>query len=116
VPTDVELGPDGAFHVTSLPGGPGLPGTGSVWRVDPSSGATTQVAGGLSSAVDLAIADDGTMFVAELFDGRVSKIVGGAPVPYLAIDGPTAVEFGPDGVMYVATGVVAPGAVYTVTP
>ena len=116
VPTDVELGPDGAYYVTSLPGGPELPGTGTVWRIDPATGAMTQVAGGLSFAVDLAIADDGTMYVAQLFDGVVSQIVGGAPVPYLEIPGPTAIEFGPDGTMYVATGLVGPGAVYRVTP
>lgn len=110
VPTDVEIGPDGHLYVTSLPGGPEIPGTGSVWRIDPATGAMEQVASGLISAVDLAIADDGTLYVAELFAGRISKIVGGLPEEHVAINFPSAVEIGPDGVMYAATAPAVVGA------
>ena len=121
VPTDVEIGPDGHLYVTSLPGGPGIPGSGSVWRIDPATGAMAQVAGGLTSAVDLAIADDGTIYVAEMFASRISKIVGGAPVEHVAIDIPAAVEIGPDGYLYASTApaaaeVPAPGLVVRINP
>ena len=121
VPTDVEIGPDGHLYVSSLPGGPEAPGSGSVWRIDPTTGAMDQVATGLTSAVDLAIADDGTIYVAEMFASRISKIVGGVPVEHVAIDIPSAVEIGPDGYLYAANapavvGAPAPGSVVRIDP
>ena len=110
VPTDVEIGPDGYLYVTSLPGGPEIPGSGSVWRIDPHSGDMAQVAGGLTSAVDLAIADDGTIYVAELFAGLISEIVGGAPVPVVELPFPAAIDIGPDGYLYAATAPAIVGA------
>jgi hypothetical protein len=83
VPTDVEVGPDGHYYVTSLPGFPEELGAASVWRIHRSTGAVTLVADGLSFAVDLAISRDGTIYVAELladpatFTGRISTISGG---------------------------------------
>ncbi|MFA9443962.1 ScyD/ScyE family protein [Egicoccus sp. AB-alg6-2] len=83
VPTDVEVGPDGHYYVSSLPGGPELPGSGSVFRVHRKTGEVTQVATGFTMAVDLAISRDGTIYVAELatdfeaMTGRISKIRNG---------------------------------------
>lgn len=116
VPTDVEVGPDGDYWVTSLPGGPELPGSGSVWRIDAGSGATTQVATGLDSAVDLAVAGDGTVYVAELFANRISTVVGSTVTPFVDVPLPAALEFGPDGTLYAAIGAFGNGAVVTITP
>lgn len=116
VPTDVEVGPDGDLWVTSLPGGPGLPGTGSLWRVDPTSGDVEMVTAGLSDAVDLAIADDGTVFVAELFQDRISTVVDGVVAPFAEVPLPAAIEFGPDGQLYAAIDAFGNGAVVTITP
>jgi len=117
VPTDVEVGPDGFWYVSSLPGGPELPGTGSVFRVNPDNGAVSLVARGFSGAVDLAVADDGTIYVAELNANRISSISNGLVSPVVDLFSPGAVEVADDGTVYATTGVFGPsGAVVIVTP
>ena len=96
VPTDVEVGPGGSLYVTSLPGGPedpSLGARGSVLKVNPWNGRTTTVATGFAAATNLAVSPNGTIYVAELFGGQVSKVVRGAPVPVAAVDSPAAVEW-----------------------
>lgn len=80
VPTGVEAGPDGMLYVTTLPGGPEDPALGAraaVHRIDPATGDLTTVAGGLLTATGLAVADNGDIYVAELFAGRISRIPAG---------------------------------------
>lgn len=108
VPTDVEVGPRGDYYVSTLPGFPEAPGTGSVFRVDRRSGEVTLVASGFTGAVDLAVARDGTVYVAELFAGQLSKVVHGEVVATLPLDSPGAVEVGRDGTVYATTGVFGP--------
>lgn len=104
VPTDVEVGPDGSYYVSILPGGPELPGNGEVRRIDPATGQVSTVASGLTSAVDLAVADDGTIYVAELFAFRISRIVGATPEPHANAPFPSALEIDRDGTLYAAVG------------
>ena len=52
-----EIGPDGNYYVSSLPGFPESPGAGSVFRIDRSSGSVTQIATGFTGATDLAVAE-----------------------------------------------------------
>ncbi|MET0990609.1 MAG: ScyD/ScyE family protein [Glaciihabitans sp.] len=102
VPTDVEVGKDGYLYVTTLPGGPEGPelgARGSVYRVDRSTGETELVATGFGGATGLALADDGTIFVAELFGGpegtgQVSILTPGSdtPEPLIALTAPAALE------------------------
>ncbi|PRY70011.1 hypothetical protein B0I08_101133 [Glaciihabitans tibetensis] len=101
VPTDVEYGPDGYLYVTTLPGGPedpSLGGRGSVYRVDPATGESELVATGFAGATGLAVADNGTVFVAELFGGdgtgQISYLAPGsdAPALLLTVASPAAVE------------------------
>ncbi len=103
VPTDVELGPDGQLYVTGLPGGPedaSFGARGVVFRVDPDTGEAAVVASGFLGATGLAIADDGSIYVAELFGNKVSKVVGGGPETVAEVDAPAAIESF-DGKLYV---------------
>lgn len=107
VPTDVNMGRDGMLYVTSLPGGPEddtLGANGSVFRVDPVTGEATKVAGGLAGAVDLAVAGNGDIYVAELFGNRISLIPAGSD---------TAEHF--RGVLQPGAVQVAPGHLYATT-
>lgn len=116
VPTDIEVGPDGMWYVSSLPGSPELPGYGAVYRVNPGNGAVNLVARGFSGAVDLAVADDGTIYVAELNANRISSISNGVISP-VDVFSPGAIEIGADGTIYATTGVFGPsGNVVIVTP
>jgi hypothetical protein len=124
VPTDVELGPDGMLYVSSLAGGPEDPefvaqlgGTGGVFRVNPSTGSAVRLASGLAGAVDLAVAPDGTVYVAELFGGRISRISGGTATTVVEVPLPGALEYA-NGTLYATIGALPPanGAVVMIAP
>jgi sugar lactone lactonase YvrE len=115
VPTDVEVGPDGNYYVSSLPGFPEAPGTGSVFRVT-RSGSVEMVATGFSGAVDLAVADDGTIYVAELFGGQISQIVDGDVSVLVEVSEPAAVEVAADGTLYATIDAFGNGRVVIITP
>ncbi len=104
VPTDVEKGPNGKLYVTTLPGGPEDPSLGAraaVYRVNPENGNVKKVASGLLSATGIAVADNGTLFVTELFGGRIAKIKpGGEPKTYLGTALPGDVELRSNGDLY----------------
>jgi sugar lactone lactonase YvrE len=103
VPTDVEIGPDGNYYVSTLPGAPELPGTSKVFRINYATGALSVVAKGLTSSTDLAVADDGTIYVTELFAFELATIAPGSKTPTSTqfISCPTAVEIS-GGDVYVA--------------
>ena len=91
VPTDVELGPDGWLYVSSLPGGPedgSLGAQGRVYKVNPKTGKVKIVADGFISTVDVAVASNGDVYVAELFTGRIKQIKAGSSKakPFAAAD------------------------------
>jgi hypothetical protein len=124
VPTDVEVGPDGHYYVSSLPGAPEAPGAGSVWRINSRTGALTQVASGFSGAVDIAVAADGTIYVAELFAGQISAIAPGGSTSVIVPPNddpesplePVALEIGPKGTLYATFGLEGPGVLVSITP
>ncbi len=120
VPTDVEVGPEGMLYVTSLPGGPEgespLGPLGGVFTVNPGTGSVSQIGSGFFGATDLAVADNGDVYVTELYINTVSMLSGGGPVPVASIPEAVAVEYA-KGKLYVAGGVFGgPGEVVTVTP
>lgn len=113
VPTDVERGPDGKLYVSTLPGGPEDPSLGaraSVYRVDPKTGKVKKVAGGLLSATGLAVDARGTIFVSELFRGRIAKIKPGASTPsgFLQAPLPGDVEVRSNGDVYATINALPP--------
>jgi len=101
VPTDVELGPDGNLYVTTLGGGLGeqMP-VGSVYRITPSSGAVSKMAGGLMSPVGIAIDPTGTAYISLLFPGLIMKQpLGGDASVFAEVPFPGDVEVH-DGTLY----------------
>ena len=110
VPTDVEVGKDGWLYVTTLPGGPedpSFPPRGGVWKVNPWNGDATQLAGGLAGATNLALGRHGTIYVSELFAGRVSRIDHGTVTPLIDLPSPAALEYH-HGKLYVGYDVFEP--------
>ncbi|NND04555.1 MAG: ScyD/ScyE family protein [Acidimicrobiia bacterium] len=108
VPTDIEVGPDGHYYVSTLPGGPEAPGAGAVWKVNPANGAVTLVSAGLTTPVDIAVADDGTIWVAELFGFQISTIKNGTVAPEMFAPLPGAIEIGPDGTIFAVINALPP--------
>jgi hypothetical protein len=113
VPTDVELGPDGWLYVSSLPGGPeddSLGMNGRVYKVNPKSGKVKLVASGFLGTVDLAVARNGDIYVAQLFAGMISKIKAGSDKAkdFMPAALPGAVEWTKDA-LYITTNGVPTG-------
>lgn len=106
VPTDVEVAKDGSLWVSLLPGGPedpSLGARGAVYKVNASTGAATRVAGGFLGATNLAVAPEGTVYVTELFGGKISKISrNGAVSTAATLERPLSVEVH-GGYLYVGT-------------
>ena len=81
VPTAVTVGPDGAYYVGELTGGPFPVGGANVWRVvegeDP-----TVYASGFTNIVDLGFGSDDTLYVAEIVhEGLMPVFMGEGQVP-----------------------------------
>jgi hypothetical protein len=112
VPTDVELGPDGKLYVSSLPGGPESPALGAngrVYQVNPKNGKVKLVAGGFIGTVDLAVARNGDIYVAQLFANSIAKIKAGKHKarPFMDEVAPGAVEWTKDA-LYITTNALPP--------
>ena len=145
VSTSIAVGPDGAYYAGELTGFPGSPGVSRIWRIEPGSrhvlcpsAACTQVAGGLTSVMDLAFGNDGLLYVVE-FDAlgwlAVDLASGGGPLGPVAggnvkacdvgtgictvvasgLSLPTAVTIGRDGRVWVAENSAIPGTA-TISP
>ena len=106
VPTDVERGPDGMLYVSGLSGGIA---PGAVYRVNPWTGAVSRIGFGFAGATNLAVAPDGSIYVAELFGGEISELVNGGPQPVAQVDFPAAVEWA-RGRLYASVDVFTAGA------
>ena len=104
VPTDVEWA--GRDLVGSLlPGGPedpSLGARGSVYRVSPSSGHASFVAGGFLGATNVAVGPRDRIYVAELFAGKISVIDHGTVKPYADLPGALSLVWS-KGALYAGT-------------
>jgi hypothetical protein len=110
VPTDVVLGPDGAYYVSTLSGVPFTPGAAVVFRVVPGA-APTIYAANLTQSTDLAFGPDGSLYVlqhaAAPFFGGPGSVVQIAPDGSRTIidtqgrlSRPAGLVVGPDGALY----------------
>jgi hypothetical protein len=135
VPTSVVVGPDGAYYVGQLTGGPFPVGGASVWRVVPGE-EPTKYAEGFTNIMGLGFGPDGTLYVAELVHEGLMTVFAGAGAPIGAVlsvppggGEPTVVATGEqlmalgglavdgDGAIYVSTGTLTPGGqVLKITP
>ena len=114
VPTDIELGPDGMLYATALTAAVflGAP-AGEVFQINPNTGATKLYASGFQGATGLAVTGNGTIYVAELFGNRISRVVNGHPTPFLAVNQPGDVEWDQStkpGSLYATVNVLNPKA------
>jgi sugar lactone lactonase YvrE len=134
VPTTVVQGPDGYLYVGQLTGAPFFRGSANIYRIPPHGGTPEVYLGGLTAIVDIAFAQDGTLYVVEIAsglvpgpgadpgvgNGRLKRRLPGGPVEVL-VDNlvfPAGVAVGPDGAVYVTTFGIFPGAgqVLRITP
>ncbi|HEY3831430.1 MAG TPA: ScyD/ScyE family protein [Acidimicrobiia bacterium] len=116
VPTDVEMGNDGYLYASTLPGGPedaSLGARGGVWRINPNTGAATQIATGLLGGANVAVAPDGTVYATELFGNRVDRIENGHPVEIASLPAPSGLEYA-HGKLYVSYDVMGSGKIATI--
>ena len=85
VPTAVALGPDHKYYVGQLTGFPFPLEGAKIFRVDPRTGATTEVAHGFTNIMDLEFGRDGTLYVLEIaHDGLFSPLERGRDLRDLA--------------------------------
>lgn len=111
VPTDVERGPDGMLYVSTLPGGPELPGIGArgrIWSISP-SGALRLIGRGFHDLTNIAVARGGTVFGVELSKSRISMLHSGKAVPVMSLPGVVAIEWA-QGHLYASTAPALSGA------
>jgi hypothetical protein len=111
VPTCVTLGPDGAYYVGLLTGGPFAIGVASVMRVVPGQAPTVFV-GGLTNIVDVGFGPDGRLYVLEIAANAIPNFTTGALLRIEAnnsitpiaqnLNAPGGFAFGPDGAAYVS--------------
>lgn len=97
VPTDIEIAPDGWLYVTSLPGGPEDPSLGdrgAIFKINPWTGQTKLWVENILSPTGLAVANNGDVYVASLFGGKILKFHAwkGHRTDFLTVNQPADVE------------------------
>jgi hypothetical protein len=84
VPTSLAKGPNGHIYVGGL--GAEAPGAGSVWELDPDTGAILNTYTGLFTVTGVAVGKDGSIYASELFGGDPAAEIPGQ-VTKIAPDG-----------------------------
>lgn len=116
VTVGMAVGPDGNIYVAQYGNAPYLPGSARIDRVTPAGKVTEGVVKGLTTAIDVAFAPDGTMYVlqyAAKFNPKELRYIentgglfrigkdGSAQPIVTKLMFPTALELGADGALYV---------------
>ncbi len=71
-----------------------------LYCADRATGELTTVADGLGTPVDLTLAPDGTLYVADFGANRIVRVAGGAVTQVVAAVGPNSVAVDATGVVY----------------
>lgn len=115
VPTSVVVGPDGAFYVPELTGAPFPAGGARIYRIAPGEDPYAErevYAEGFTNVIDIALGDDGSLYVLEIAANGIPAGPEGALIR-IAPDGsretildeglvsPAGVTMGNDGAIYV---------------
>jgi len=118
VPTEVEIGPDGAFYVSELTGVPFTVGAAGIYRVVPGQ-APQLFQGNFKTVIDFTFGPDGSLYVLEHSTtapgmsgpGRLTKVAanGTRTVITTALNRPTSVVVDDDGIIYVSNNGVSVG-------
>jgi hypothetical protein len=134
VPTTVTQGPDGQLYVGQLTGFPFLLGQANVYRVPAAGGAPEIYASGFTKIIDIAFAEDGSLYVLQISSaggpppqggtGSLYRVPagGGAPTTIVApgagLVAPGGIAIDRDGSIYVTNFSVSPtaGTVVKVVP
>ena len=111
VATAIAKGLDGALYVSELTGAPFPTGFARIHRIAP-DGTTTVYASGLTAVVDLAFANDGTLYALQhgscgpffACPGSIVRVTGSGPHPviYAGLSRPSGFTIGPEGAFYVS--------------
>ncbi len=118
VPTAVEVGPDGAYYVGELTGGPFPVGEARIYRVDPPNAPTVFLTG-FTAIIDIAWGPDGRLYVLQFATGPgltgpgvlIRVEANGTRTPVVSdLIAPGGVVFGPDGAAYISNKSVLAGA------
>jgi sugar lactone lactonase YvrE len=120
VPTTVAIGPDGDLYVGELTGAPFTVGAANVYRVPVDGGTPVVAYGGFTNIIDMAFADDGTLYVLEIARsgfsavniGRLIQITpDGTRTEILSpgqLRAPGGIAIGSDGALYVTNRSLSP--------
>ena len=100
VPTGLAVGPDGAYYVGQLTGGPFAVGIANVYRVPPEGGDPEVFESGFTNIVDITFGPDGSLYVVQIAN----------PIP--TFGGGKLIRVAPDGTRTpINVPLVAPGGV-----
>jgi hypothetical protein len=125
VPTAVDVGPDGAYYIGELTGGPFPPGASIIHRFDPATGNLTVAHTGFTNITDLTFDGDGNLYVLQMTTNGLTSAMGPGPGKLIKIEAvtgnrttiasaglmfPGSVVAAPDGGLYVTNVITSPNA------
>ena len=119
VPTGLALGPDGAYYVGQLTGGPFAVGAANVYRVPPEGGDPEVVASGFTNIIDIAFGPDGSLYVLQIATpipnfgaGALFRIAPDGTRTQIAVPltAPGGIAVAGDGAIYVTNNSTSPTA------
>jgi sugar lactone lactonase YvrE len=127
VPTGLAVGPDGAYYVGQLTGGPFTTGVANVFRVPPEGGDPEIYASGFTNIIDIAFGPDGSLYVLQIANpipnfagGALIKVAPGGTRTQISVPlfAPGGIAIAKDGTIYVTNNSIsaAGGEVLRIRP